>query len=276
MYKSELSDNLGIKMKREQDPHPVYVDVMQIPQGKMNKGKMLCGRCARHKDVRRCGVGLKAFYLGYKLHLTRGFSSKNVSPADVLDNSKLFNQKLLTTEKCHDKSDLESEMSDNSYSTAMKSVLEKLKIPSSHWLHIGRVLGPKFLEQLELEADEIRRLGNWAQTVQELCYSGKIPMRAIRLAAGHKHGYYNPRTVVMDGLDNLIAQSPFAFVKEALEFLLASEGGDERYTALCFFNYIDHLAMVMFQDAAAFWVLYPERKVSVIALCIFIALFFYL
>ena len=46
MYKSELTDNLGIRMKREEDPHPVYVDVMQIPQGKMNKGKTLYGRCA--------------------------------------------------------------------------------------------------------------------------------------------------------------------------------------------------------------------------------------
>jgi hypothetical protein len=260
MYKSELSDNLGIKMKRDEDPHPVYVDVMQIPQGKMNKGKVLYGRCARHKDVRRCGVGSKAFYLAYKFHLTGEFERDNFAPANFLDNSKWFDRKLLTTEKA---CSIESEMSNNSYSTAMKSVLQKLGIPSSHWLHIGRVLGPKFLEQLELEADEIRRLGNWACTIQELCYSGKLPMRAIRLAAGFKNQYFNPRTVVEDGLDDLIALSPFAFVKEALEFLLSTDGGgDDCYTALCFLKHMNYLATVMFQDAAAIWVLYPERKVS--------------
>lgn len=43
------------------------------------------------------------------------------------------------------------------YADAVKLVLLKLGIPSSHWAHIGRIVGPKILEMLEQDVATILR-----------------------------------------------------------------------------------------------------------------------
>jgi hypothetical protein len=50
---------------------------------------------------------------------------------------------------------------DQNYGGGMKEVLRALGIQSKHWAHIGRVLGPKYLELHEAPQDNIRVMGNW-------------------------------------------------------------------------------------------------------------------
>jgi hypothetical protein len=58
-------------------------------------------------------------------------------------------------------------MANDACANAIKDVLGKLGLASSHWVHLGRTSGPKLLELLELEVEEIQRLGNWDPKTQE-------------------------------------------------------------------------------------------------------------
>jgi hypothetical protein len=77
-------------------------------------------------------------------------------------------------------------------------------------LHLGCNLGPKVLEMLEEESDCIRQLENWNPSMQDSCYSTKLPMRPVQKLAGlvHANGmHYNPRTVV-EVLEELAMLTP--------------------------------------------------------------------
>jgi hypothetical protein len=51
-------------------------------------------------------------------------------------------------------------MTNNMYDDVIKATLRGLNIPSNHWVHLGHTLGPKILELLEEESEDIRHLGN--------------------------------------------------------------------------------------------------------------------
>ena len=83
---------------------------------------------------------------------------------------------------------------------AMKKTLRALGIDSKHYAHIGRVIGPKFLEFHEATQDEIRVMGNWNPNTQESTYSSKLPMKAIQTMGGFDQAtgsgmHYNPKQV---------------------------------------------------------------------------------
>jgi hypothetical protein len=61
----------------------------------------------------------------------------------------------------------------------MKKVLWALMIPLAHWVHLGRVLGPKILELLYEEANEICCLENGDPSLQELSYLMKLPLKSL-------------------------------------------------------------------------------------------------
>lgn len=231
-----------------------------MSQGKTNHGQKLYGRCMRHKDVRLCAVGALSFYLAYRFVITREFEAMQLE--DWMDNSKWFDQKLLV-ESFRPDGDFTVCMSNDTYSKAIKQVLQKLSIASNHWVHLGRTLGPKILEFLEVEAEEIRRLGNWDPKIQEKSYSTKLPMKAIRAIAGFvlANGmHYNPRTrlVVTEELCKL---TPLGFAWEAEEFVSRRMlDGEEKYTAVQFLRCMKQLSIVLLQDAAAIISLYPDRR----------------
>jgi hypothetical protein len=160
--------------------------------------------------------------------------------------------------------DYSKSMTNCTFSDAMKKVLRALGIPSAHWVHLGRVLGPKILELLDTESEEIRRLGNWDPFLQELSYSTKLPLKPIRKIAGYSTGsgmYYNLRTTVKPS-DELLRTTPFWWAFDALEGVEAAmkDDNDSSYTAVCFLRFICELAVVFLQDAAAMWILYADRR----------------
>jgi hypothetical protein len=232
--------------------------------GKTNHGQKLYGRSMRHKEVELCSVGGLAFYLAMRFNLTKEFEEFDLD--DFLENEKWFDIKLLTdaTRSDHDHT---KAMANDSYAKAIKSVLGKLGLVSNHWVHLGRTIGPKLLEFLEIEAQEIRILGNWEAKVQECSYSAKLPMKAVRAANGFVQAngmHFNPRTVVEGPeFERLKRLTPFAWAYEAVEFFeerFARLGVDEgHYTAFHFVKFMANLNTVFLQDATAMLIKFPER-----------------
>ena len=215
----------------------------------------------RHKDVRHCSIGAMAFLLALRFEITQEFD--HFQAQDWIDNSKWFDIKLLV-DATRSNTNFTLPLKNDTYSKAMKAVLEHLKIPSSHWVHLGRVVGPKILEMQEEDAEEIRRLGNWNPTIQETSYSNKLPLQPMRKMAGFNTAmgmYFNPRTTVMPS-EELLALTPFSFAFSAcdeVEEAVKDVGGS--YTALSFLRFLKELAIVFLQDSAAMMALHPERKV---------------
>jgi hypothetical protein len=160
--------------------------------GKTNNRLKLYGRIMRHIDPVLCGIGGMGFYLYFR------FSNSNEMspPPDFTTNKAWFDIKLLTDGS---KEGNCKEMSNESFSKGIQSVLDNLGITSKHYLHLGRVLGPISLEKMEIESRDIQQLGNWDPSTQQARYSTKLPMRPIRAIAGFQDAggmHYNPRTVV--------------------------------------------------------------------------------
>jgi hypothetical protein len=240
---------------------------MAIALGKTNHGSTkLYGRAIRAKDVRACGMGAYAFYLSVRFHMTKEFSSV---PDDFFcENKNWFDFKLLVD--CY-ANDYCKEMSNDSYAKFMKKILNELKIPSNHIVHIGRVLGSADLELLENEKSGTLDMGNWAADVHKNSYSIKMPIKSLRKAAGFVLAdgmHHNVRTTVEpETEDGDLLDSVFPFVKRCLAAVLeAKNDGTEQSksqshlnTAVCFLELLQHLALVFLQDAAAMVVLHPER-----------------
>jgi hypothetical protein len=204
-------------------------------------------------------------YLAMRFANTKEFDSFTVG--DWLENKKWFDIKLLVDATRSD-ADHCKPMANNTYADAVKSTLRGLSIPSNHWVHIGRVLGPKILELLEEESDDIRRLGNWNPSIQESSYSIKLPLRPMRKLAGYTTAngmYFNARTTVIPS-EELRKKTPFAFAISILpqvkESLLDDEGATDStgQTALGFLKFMDECATIFLQDAAAMMIRKPERR----------------
>ena len=233
-----------------------------MSQGKTKHGQKLYGRCMRHKDVRLCAVGALSFYLAYRFSITQEFDGMRL--LDWLVNSAWFDQKLLVEAFYPDRDYTKCMSNDDTYSKAVCQVLTKLGISSNHWVHLGQTLGPKILEFLEVEAEEIHRLGNWDPKIQEKSYSTKLPMKAIRAIAGFilANGmHYNPRTRVTVS-ETLCRCTPFGFAWDAEEFVTQRmhEGEESKFTAVQFLRCMQQLPVVLLQDAAAIISLYPDRR----------------
>jgi hypothetical protein len=232
-------------------------------KGKTNHGQVLYGRAMRHKNVNLCFVGSLAFYLGYRFYLTNEFDDSTFLVNYWLDNEKWYNIKLLVDGIRAD-ADHEQSMKNDTYARAIKKVCADLMIPSNHWLHLGRQLGAKILEFLEELREEIRNLGNWDPKIQETSYSTKLPWRPMRKLAGFVTGnnmYYNPRTTV-EPPESLLGKTPFFRFHTPFEFVEASiqNNNADCWTAYEFLKLMKLLGVVFLQDAAAIWVLHPERK----------------
>jgi hypothetical protein len=219
----------------------------------------------RHKHVWLCSLGGIVFYLGFRFAQTKEFDSYTAE--DWLDNKKWFDIKLLVDATRSD-ADHSKPMANNTYADAIKATLKSLNIPSNHWVHLGRTLGPKILELLEEESDDIRRLGNWNPSIQESSYSIKLPLRPMRKLAGYTTAngmYFNARTTVIPS-DELKMKTPFAFslsiLPQVTAALLNDEGDTDStgQTAIAFLKFMNQCSTIFLQDAAAMLIKKPERR----------------
>lgn len=189
-------------------------------------------------------------YLMLRFSLSGEFRDKEFN---WLDNSKWFNVKLLVDPTS---GDFQTPVTNKSYAQAIKEVFKSLGIPQGHLIHIGRVLGTKMLEMMEEESREIQRLGNWDPSMQDACYSTKLPMRPIRKLAGFATGqgiHYNKRTVV-EPPEELLRRSPIhEWVSAGLKKVSAAnlDRNARRYTAQNFLEFMGLMNRVFFQDMAA-------------------------
>ena len=225
-----------------------------------NKGQKLYGRAICHKDIQLCSLGALSFYLMWRFQLTGEFNHPDF---DWSNNAGWFKLKLLVDLHRTDYESLTTPMKSNSYSKSIKDVLRYLNISAGHFVHLGRVLGSKILEMLEIESEEIRRLGNWNPKIQEQSYSTKLPMKPIRQLAGYTQSnglFYNKRTIV-DPPDELLKETPIGgWVYSALETVtLANIEGAGKYMAYNFLLFMVELNKVFLQDTAAMMVLHGDR-----------------
>lgn len=141
-----------------------------------------------------------AMYLMLRFSITNEFQDPDF---DWLDNSAWFHIKLLVDPFRGGRDEggmFTKPMRSSSYGKAVAKVFSILGMVSSHLVHVGRVLGAKILEFLEIESEWIRFMGNWNPSMQEACYSTKLPMVPIRALAGFTSGngiYHNKRTTVV-------------------------------------------------------------------------------
>lgn len=249
--------------------------------GKTIKGGKLkqYGRSMRHKDVRQCAVGAFAFYLYFRFHVSREMD-EDFRP-DFSSNQSWFDVKILTDGTRNNT----KEMKKKSYTDDIKGIFRELKMVASHYGHWGRVSAPVELEFAELDPDLIRILGeissrllccclykdlsntfgssvgNWDPKTQDARYSCKLPIKAIRVIAGFEESetHFNPRV----GCEppKQLTDCIFPWIEEELEkiFEKNDDDGGSRLTAVCVLRFWSSLRSIILQDAAAMFVLYPDR-----------------
>ena len=207
-----------------------------------------------------CPFGGLAFYLALRFATTKEFEFFELE--DWLEKPSWFDNKLLV-DYCNNSNHVVP-MKNDTYSKAVKLILQDLGIKSSHWVHLGRVTGPKKLEMEEVSPEDIRILGNWDPKIQERSYSTKLPMRPMRAMGGYTTAngmYYNPRSSVAPQ-DELLMKTPFKFAFSVYGDLMyyVANGNGEGSTALHFCKFLSNLAVIFLQDAAAMWIEHPHRR----------------
>lgn len=286
IFKGELSDCLMLRV--EATPHHMMILIQQLATGKTNQfGRKNFGRVMRHKQVELCGVGAFAMYLALRFHITKEFEHEDRDAVDEeddnsvvnglfkysnwFDNQKWYDVKILI-DAFNPKRDWTAMIRNNTYAQAMKSVLNELTLPSTHYVHLGRKIGPKRLELLETEAAQIDSLGGWANGMRDQRYSGKLPMEAIKQQAGYtntrqKGGrvtHLNARQGVT--VPNvLLLATPFAFCYEARRYMEQEMSGwhvnrPRPHAAMAYLDLMHQLNTIFLQDMAALWVLETERQ----------------
>ena len=177
VYMCELSDLFGVTShKKDVDPHPCYVLMMQIATGKTNGYLKLYGRVTRHKEAKLCAVGALGFYLLYRFEKTLEFSP----PPDFTDNNQWFDWKLLVDLQAGQDHRYSKRLSDKCYSQLMKTACQELNIPTHHFVHIGRILGHCEGEENDDSQEDLQILCNWDPTTQSKFYSKQMPIKGIQ------------------------------------------------------------------------------------------------
>jgi hypothetical protein len=234
---------------------------MRIGIGKVNKENPLFGRVMRHANEELCPVGSYAFMLLSRFEVAG-------EKLDFSSNKAWFDVKLMVEQGIHCQiyslfqlyslckgSKVPTKaVSDKTYARVIKSVCAELGIPTKHFLHIGRAVGLVTGEMLEAEAQELKNLGNWNPDVVESYYSAKIPLRVLRLMAGHsreKGLVFLPRAGVKPSEELLDLVFPWA--SQEMEKLISRTNQNGQYaTAINFLRMLLRLRTVILQDAAVF------------------------
>jgi hypothetical protein len=131
-----------------------------------------------------------------------------------------------------------------------------------HLVHLRRNLGAKLLEMVEEESIVIQQLGNWNLSMQESCYSTKLPMGPIRKLAGCTGAngvYYNPQTMEEVGMV-LLQMTPVGkwFYVTHAQVQAAIANRAMKGTVFNFLSFMVEINKVFIQDAAALLIMHPE------------------
>jgi hypothetical protein len=116
---------------------------------------------------------------------------------------------------------------------------------------------------MEVNAEEIRRMGQWSNTVYDNSYSSKLLMNVMRNLAGYNsaNGLYfnNTRMTVMPSQE-LCEQTPLgSFALGMLKQLVESDHDGKHQTAYETLRWFCDLSIVFLQVAAAMMLQCPER-----------------
>ena len=76
-------------------------------------------------------------------------------------------------------------VTDQAYASKMKNACSHLGIISKHFVYFGWLAGSVKAELDELDDYNINDLGNWNVNTRCDVYSAKLPMKAMRVMAGH-------------------------------------------------------------------------------------------
>ena len=268
LFKGDLADLFVFEQPTRSEPHPYEVLVLKMETGKTNKDKTLLGRVLRNRNVKECPFGALGFYL-----LARFAMTNELNRYDFTKNKSWFNAKILIGEKGlsngMDLGRLTKAIDNRPYGDEIGRCCDRLNLPTSHFVHLGRNQGPIRLEMAEVPPEYIKILGNWNPDTQESVYSSKFPVPALRVAAGfdlEKGGHYNPRTKIQPPkeLQQLIfpeLEQVTSVVNAAIEERLAriqrKKKGRARNcttplaTATSFLRLLKKLRRIILQDAAA-------------------------
>ena len=166
---------------KHNDVHPMYLQIHQISIGKTTYGSVQYGRAGRHADVTRCSIGATAFYLECREGISNEFG--HMTKENWCDNKYWFDIKFLADVQ-GPSTNTKEEMRADTYGDKIKTILESLGLPMNKVLHLGRNIGAKYLDLMEVDVNEVKRMGQWNQSIYEKSYSSKLPMTAIRKLAG--------------------------------------------------------------------------------------------
>jgi Centromere DNA-binding protein complex CBF3 subunit, domain 2 len=156
--------------------------------------------------------------------------------------------------------DKEQEMVSDGYTDHIRGLLSKLHLPTNKLRHLGRGTGTKELDGNEVNEQEIRRMGQWNQSVYDQSYSSKLPIAAMRSLAGFTTAngmYYNPRTAVMPS-DELLRMTPIGAWSFDMLSQLENDTTADKPTATACLHWFKHLCVVFLQDLAAMSFLFPD------------------
>ena len=263
LFDAELSDLFHVSHKGEIDPHMWDTLVMSILDGKTNgDDKKLYGCAIRNRNVWLCPVGAFGFYCMARFAMTKEFEGTNCP--DFTNNSSWYDIKLLISYGTNNGEMSPAEgrkkkIAKDTYGKFIKRILKKLGISSNHYLHLGRVMGAAVLQLMERDEEEVRILGNWSATVRDKAYSTKLPLKAMRAAAGFTEagGMFNcPRAAVEPPED--LQKKLFVFVDEHLQKVdeeITRNGNDKSGcylgAAKSFLEMLVRLRTIILQDMAA-------------------------
>ena len=177
LFKCKLSDLCSLLHKDKKSLEDILIHVMRIATGKTNGLKTLYERCIRHRNVNECAIGALGFYL-----MARFMQSGEAESFDFTSNKAWFNIKLLTDSRGFDNT---ISVTDQPYASNMKNACRHLGIISKHFVHFGQSAGSVKAELDELDGYNINDLGNWNVDTRRDVYSAKLPMKAMRVMAGH-------------------------------------------------------------------------------------------
>ena len=218
------------------------------------------GRCIRHANTALCALGGRAFYLMYRFHVTGEWF-------DFTKNDAWFDTKIMIDPRSQDYTNA---MTDQTYRKAIGNVCKELGIETVHYTHFGRAVAPTELEQCEIPKQEIDDLGNWNVDVRQAVYSSKMPLRAMRGAAGYSasqgsHWSARQSFPTPEGLERQI----FPQIEASLAKIDAASAadGNQRPTARFFLRYLKNLRKVILQDAAV--LINKERRHPLFQMAVF-------
>lgn len=181
---------------------------------------------------------------------------------DWTDNKLWFRIKLVIELTSPDRT---QSVSSDPYVKVIEKIFDRFGVTTRHFLHLGRNLGAKLLDQNEISADVIKRMGNWNVGITDKYYSTKLPMTGIRAMAGFTSGnglYYNMRTTVKVS-EELQKMTPIGnFVFDGFAKLANSPKRKKNTTAYVFLKFLTDINVIFLQDMAAMEVEHPQRMQS--------------